>query len=98
MSKRAYQYSALRYSIHTSNTNPQTMNRQSTQQKEKLDTDNKVRKPGFYWIQFYEEGWTIGQFDGEKWWTCGDQYFYFDIDLKNIDNHKIQSRHEQDNY
>ena len=29
--------------------------------------------------------------------NVGD-YFYFDIDLKNIDNHKIQSRHEQDNY
>jgi hypothetical protein len=46
-----------------------------------VDYHERPRPGGYYWV-YFQDGWTVGQWDGDLWAFVGSDYAQSDTELK----------------
>lgn len=47
------------------------------------------REPGFYWVKYLDENWSVACWNGNEWWIIGLEWARHDNGMTAIDERKI---------
>jgi hypothetical protein len=51
------------------------------------------RQNGFYWVRL-DDGWTVANWDGARWWMIGSEMSCKSTDFDEIDERRIERAEE----